>query len=181
MIKFNIMMTFLYIVLALIVLIIFLGLIAPKEFEVSRSIEMNKPLHDVFHYLKYTKNQDYWSPWKKKDPNMEQTFEGTDGEVGFISKWNGNKDVGSGEQEIKAIVHNDKIETELRFLKPWKSESDGYLKVEELSTDVTKVIWGFVGKNKFPFSIFMLFMNMDKAVGKDFEEGLDSLKEVLEN
>lgn len=30
-------------------------------------------------------------------------------------------------------------------------------------------------------SIVMLFMNMDKAVGKDFEEGLASLKEILEN
>jgi len=29
-------------------------------------------------------------------------------------------------------------------------------------------------------SIFMLFMNMDKTVGKDFEEGLDSLKQILE-
>jgi hypothetical protein len=26
-----------------------------------------------------------------------------------------------------------------------------------------------------------LFMNMDKTVGKDFEEGLASLKEILEN
>jgi hypothetical protein len=42
------------------------------------------------------------------------------------------------------------------------------------------VTWGFSGKNKFPFSIMMLFMNMDKAVGKDFEEGLDNLKSILE-
>jgi hypothetical protein len=26
----------------------------------------------------------------------------------------------------------------------------------------------------------MLFMNMDKAVGKDFEEGLASLKRIME-
>jgi hypothetical protein len=27
----------------------------------------------------------------------------------------------------------------------------------------------------------MLFMNMDKAVGKDFVEGLNTLKQLLEN
>jgi len=27
----------------------------------------------------------------------------------------------------------------------------------------------------------MLFMNMDKAVGKDFEEGLQDLKEIIES
>ncbi len=175
------MMTFLYIVLAIIVLIIILGLLAPKSYDVSRNIEINKALPDVFQYLKFIKNQNDWSPWKKKDPNFKQEFEGTDGEVGFISKWDGNKDVGTGEQEIKAIVHNDRIETELRFLKPWKSQSTGYLKVEEVSTNETKVIWGFTGKNKFPFSIFMLFFNFEKAVGKDFDDGLASLKEVLEN
>lgn len=174
-------MTFLYIVLAIIALIVILGLLAPKSYEVDRSIMVNKALPDVFQYIKFIKNQNDWSPWKKKDPNFTQEFEGTDGEVGFISKWEGNKEVGSGEQEIKAIIHNERIETELRFLKPWKSQCDGYIKVEEISANVTKVIWGFIGNNKFPFSIFMLFMNMDKAVGKDFEEGLDSLKQVLEN
>ena len=29
-------------------------------------------------------------------------------------------------------------------------------------------------------SIMMLFMNMDKMIGKDFEEGLSSLKEKME-
>lgn len=175
------MMIFFYVVLAIIGLIVILGLIAPKSYDVSRSIEINKPLPEVFQYLKYIKNQDYWSPWKKKDPNMLQEFEGIDGEVGFVSKWEGNKEVGSGEQEILGIVDNKVIETELRFLKPWKSQSDAYIKVEEISPNETKVIWGFTGKNKFPMSILMLFMNMEKAVGKDFEEGLENLKQVLEN
>lgn len=170
-----------YILLAIAILLLILGLIAPKSFEVNRSIIVNKPLSEVFDYLKYIKNQDDWSPWKKKDPDMKQTFEGTDGEVGFISKWEGNKVVGSGEQEIKRIVENESIETELRFLKPWKSQSDAYLRVVSLDSQQTNVTWGFSGKNKFPFSIFMLFMNMDKAVGKDFEEGLSNLKQQLEN
>ncbi len=171
----------LYIILAIAALLLILGLIAPKHYEVNRSIIVNKPVSEVFDYLKYIKNQDYWSPWKKKDPNMKQTFEGTDGEVGFISKWEGNKVVGSGEQEIKRIIENESIESELRFLKPWKSQSDAYLRVVGLDNKQTNVTWGFSGRNKFPFSIFMLFMNMDKAVGKDFEDGLNSLKQQLEN
>jgi len=41
--------------------------------------------------------------------------------------------------------------------------------------------WGFVGKSAFPMNVFMLFMNMDKAIGKDFEYGLKKLKRILEN
>ncbi len=175
------MTTLLYIVLGLVALIIILALIAPKNYHVHRDIVVDKPVSQVFDYLKYLKNQDEWSPWDKKDPDMKKDFEGTDGTVGAISKWEGNKEVGMGEQELTRIVENDVVESRLRFLKPWKSESDAYLKVNEAGNEGTKVTWGFSGKNKFPFSIMMLFMNMDKAVGKDFEEGLASLKNVLEN
>ena len=173
-------MTFLYIVFAIIALIIILGILAPKSYEVNRSIVVNKPLSEVFLYLKYIENQNYWSPWKKKDPDMKQTYEGVDGEVGFISKWEGNKDVGTGEQEIKKIVENKRIDTELRFLKPWKSKSNGYISIEETEDGNTKVIWGFTGNNPIPFNVFMLFFSFEKTVGKDFQEGLSNLKQVLE-
>jgi hypothetical protein len=123
---------------------------------------------------------DEWSPWAEKDPNMEKKFTGIDGEVGAVSYWNGNKDVGEGEQEIIRIEEGKRIDTELRFLKPWKSTSDCYTVVDGEANGGTKVTWGFSGKNKFPMSIMMLFMSMDKMVGKDFEMGLKKLKTVLE-
>jgi hypothetical protein len=174
------MIILLYILAGIVFIILILGLIAPKSYNVSRSIEIAKPKDVVFENLKFLKNQDAWSPWNKKDPNMEKKFTGTDGEVGAISYWNGNKDVGEGEQELTKIVNGERIESELRFLKPWKSTSDAYITTEEVGESSTMVTWGFSGKNKFPTSIFMLFMNMDKAVGGDFEEGLASLKELLE-
>jgi hypothetical protein len=173
--------TVLYILAGIVVLIFILALIAPKSYDVNRKITVQKSVPEVFEYLKYLKNQDNWSPWGKRDPKMKKEFVGSDGEIGATSKWEGNKDVGSGEQEITRIVENEVIESELRFLKPWKSQSDAYLRVKEAGAGETEVTWGFNGKNKFPMSIMMLFMNMDKAVGKDFEEGLASLKEILEH
>lgn len=174
------MSTIIYIVLIVIVLIIILAFLAPKKYDVSRSISINKPLPEVFSYLKLLKNQDNWSPWAEKDPKMIKSFKGTDGEVGFVSAWVGNKEVGEGEQEILGIVENEVLYTQLRFLKPFKSTSNAYLKVSKDGIG-TKVKWGFSGENKFPVSIMMLFMNMDKAVGKDFEYGLNKLQQILEN
>ena len=174
------MTTVLYILLAIVIIVAFLAIIAPKSYDVNRSVSINRPISQVFDYLKHLKKQTEWSPWEKKDPNMKKDFVGVDGQVGAISKWEGNKDVGTGEQEITRIVENEVIESNLRFFKPWKSESDAYLKVKEEGEGQTLVTWGFAGKNKFPVSIMMLFMNMDKAIGKDFEEGLSNLKSVLE-
>lgn len=170
-----------YILLGIIALVLILGLIAPKDFELNRTIEIKRPVSEVYNYLKYIKNQDEWSPWKKKDPDMKQSFEGTDGQPGFVSKWEGNKHVGMGEQELISLEENKEVISELRFLKPWKSQSDAYLRVSPTSENRTNVTWGFSGRNKFPFNAMMLFMSMEKSVGKDFEEGLASLKEVLEN
>lgn len=169
----------LYIIVGIVLLIIVLALIAPKTYHVSRHVEISKPKNEVFEYLKSLKKMDDWSPWATRDPNMEKKFTGVDGEVGAVSYWNGNKDVGEGEQEITKIVEGERIESELRFLKPWKSTSDCYIQVGDQNGQ-TKVTWGFTGKNKFPMSIMMLFMNMDKMVGKDFEEGLKNLKAVFE-
>ncbi len=174
-------MTALYVVVAIIAIILLLALAAPKMYNVSRSIIINQPVSEVFNYLKHIKNQDEWSPWKKKDPLMKQEHIGVDGEVGFIAKWEGNKDVGTGEQEIVKITKNESIESQLRFYKPWKSQSDAYLRTKAIDNNSTKVVWGFSGVNKPPSNIFFLFFNMDKTVGKDFEEGLNDLKQLLES
>ncbi|EAR14439.1 MULTISPECIES: SRPBCC family protein [Robiginitalea] len=174
-------MTFIYILAAILVLLIILYLIAPARYDVSRNILINRPPAVVFEYLKYLKNQDEWSPWAKRDPDMKKEYRGTDGTVGFVSSWEGNKEVGAGEQEITRIQEGSRIESELRFLKPWKSTSDAYIEVEPAAGDATRVRWGFSGQNGFPMRLMMLVMSMDKMVGKDFEEGLASLKTRLES
>lgn len=170
----------LYLVVGIVALVVLLALIAPKTYHVSRSVVIEKPRSEVFTYLRSLKNMDDWSPWAKKDPNMEKKITGTDGEVGAVSYWNGNKEVGEGEQEITKIVPEERIESELRFLKPFASTSDAYLQIDEVDASSSKVTWGFSGKNKFPMSIMMLFMSMDKMVGKDFESGLSDLKSRLQ-
>ncbi|GAA4900802.1 SRPBCC family protein [Flaviramulus aquimarinus] len=171
----------LYAIIVIVTVFVFLVLIAPKSYEVNRSIVIKRRLSEVFQYLKYIKNQDYWSPWKRKDPNMKQEYLGNDGEVGFIVKWEGNHDVGIGEQEILEIKDNEEIKSQLRFFKPWKSVSEAHIRVLKLDRNQTEVTWGFSGNNPIPFNIFMLFFNFEKTVGKDFEEGLASLKNILED
>ncbi|TDS15353.1 polyketide cyclase/dehydrase/lipid transport protein [Maribacter caenipelagi] len=175
------MYTVFIIITIVVTLVIILALIAPKGYEVSRSIELDHSPEKVWQHLKFLKKQQEWSPWARKDLNMDLTFTGVDGEIGATSHWSGNKDVGEGEQEITRIVEGERIEQDLRFLKPYKSQSDCYMTLEEYEVNKSKVTWGFTGKNKFPMSIMMLFMSMDKMVGKDFEQGLQNLKHNLNN
>lgn len=174
------MLITIYILAGLLALVIILAAIGPKKYDVSRAIVIHKPVTEVFPYVKLVKNQDHWSPWKAKDPNMMQTYSGQDGTVGFKASWRGNKQVGEGSQTISGIKEGERIDTQMVFLKPFKSTSEAYYIFHPEDQDKTKIIWGIKGENKFPVTIMMNFINMDKAVGKDFDEGLGNLKRILE-
>jgi uncharacterized protein YndB with AHSA1/START domain len=157
------------------------GLVAPKEFKSEREIVINKPKAEVFAYLKMLKNQDTWGPWSKKDPAMKKEFRGTDGTVGFVSAWDSEKgDVGAGEQEIKKIAEGKRIDYELRFKRPFESIVDAHIITESVGDNQTKVRWGSSGNMPFPLNAMMLVMDIDKEMGKDFEEGLANLKTIME-
>jgi len=174
------MKTALYIITCLIVLVFILHLLAPKNYHVERKIVVNSQIDNVFKSLCSLKEQQIWSPWAEMDANMKIEYRGVDGEVGSVSHWIGNKEVGEGEQEIMKIEGNTNIETELPFLKPFESTSTGFFQVQELDKS-TEVIWGFHGKNKFPTTIIMLFMDMEKQIGPNFEKGLSKFKAYIEN
>lgn len=161
--------------------VVILAFVSPTEFSVERDIEIAKPKAEVFAYLKPLKNQNEWGPWTKRDPNVKLTYEGTDGEVGFISKWDSDhEELGTGEQEIKKIVEGERIDYELRFIKPWEATNNAWMITEESGAEKTKVRWGFSGEMPRPMNLMLVFTDFEALIGKDFEDGLKNLKEVVE-
>lgn len=170
------------IVLGIIIVIPFIiALFVKKEYDVAREIVINKPKTEVFDYIKFLKNQDNYSKWANMDPAMKKTFTGTDGEVGFISAWESkDENVGMGEQEIKKITTGERIDYELRFIKPFEATDNAFMTTATLNDNQTKVTWGFNGKMKYPMNLMLLFMDMEKMLGDDLQSGLDKLKIELE-
>lgn len=165
----------------LVAIVAVLAFIAPTGIKVERSITINKPKAEVFDYLRLLKNQSNWGTWFKKDPGMKLESRGTDGTVGYVSAWDSqNADVGAGEQEITKIVDGERVDTQLRFKRPFESQSDAYMIAESAGDVQTKVRWGFSGSMPRPMNVMLLMMDMDKEVGKDFDEGLNNLKNILE-
>src|SRR6187549_796505 len=114
--------TIILIVLAgIIALLLIIALFMKKEHYVNREIVINAPRQKVFDFLKLLRNQDQFNKWATADKeNRKEEFKGTDGTVGFIYSWSGNKSAGLGEKEIMNIVEGKRIETEIRFVKPMR-------------------------------------------------------------
>jgi uncharacterized protein YndB with AHSA1/START domain len=177
----KIFVTILIVLAVVIVILLVIGLFTKKEYTIEKEVTINKPKQGVFSYIKLLKNQNNYSKWATMDPNMKQSFIGTDGEVGFVSAWDSeDKNVGKGEQEIKKITEGERIDYEIRFIKPFEAIAISYMTTEAISEKQTKVKWGFIGNMKYPMNLMLLFMNMEKMVGNDLNIGLTNLKGVLE-
>jgi hypothetical protein len=155
-----------------------IALFVEKEYSVEREITIKKPKSQVFNYVKHLRNQDNYSKWVRMDPNMKKNFRGTDGTVGFVYSWDGNKDAGKGTQEIKNIIEGERVDVEIRFIKPFEAVATAPIITEPVADNQTKVKWALKGKSNYPMNIMNLFM--DNMLGKDLESSLATLKDILE-
>ena len=174
----RIIKTILKIIVALVIILLVAALFMSKDYTVEKSITINKPKTEVFNYIRSLKNQDNFSKWASMDPSMKKSSRGTDETVGFTTMWEGNSDVGKGEQEIKKIEEGKRIDFELRFEKPMKDVAQAYMTTDSTGANQTLVKWGINGHMPYPRNIMGLFMN--KLLGGDFEVGLANLKVLME-
>lgn len=163
-------------VIALLILIaipLIAAIFVSREFTAGSEIIINRPKQEVFDYVKHIGNQENYGVWQLSDPDLKKTVEGVDGTVGFVYRWEGEK-TGKGMQTITAIQENERIESELDF--GFGEPAKSYLTVEDAAAGQTKVSWGISGKSPYPFNLMGLFYDMNK----DFDQGLQNLKKVLE-
>ena len=177
-------MKFLRFILWLLVLIIVVGLVLmfvmPTKVHVERSVVAQAPASVVYKHIAQLKNFNEWTVWGKKDSTNKYMYEGTDGTIGAVSNWKGDpKTTGEGSMKIVALEPDKSAKYHMVFIKPRASEADSYVNLQD-SSGMTKVTWGFDMETPRPWNIFNLFFNLDKMLGKDFEDGLANLKATSE-
>ncbi len=169
------------VIIALIMILLIISLVLPKEIKIEQPVVIHAPVEEVFPQVSHLQKMEAWSPWKDYDPDMKVTYEGVDGKVGAIYMWEGNKDVGRGQQEIITLKDNELIEIKLSFFEPWESESDIYFTFDEAAEGKTEVIWGYVEEAPVPKNLMMAAFGVKKSLEKEFDKGLLRLKKVCEN
>ena len=177
----SILITIISVIIGLIVLLLIIALFLKKEYTIEREVAITQPSFSVFNYIKYIKNQDLYSVWNQLDPAMKKTYTGTDGTVGFVYAWDSNnKKAGKGEQEITFIKEGERMDAAIHFIKPFEGRSIASMTTTPAGTNQTKVKWSIEGKMNYPMNAMLLFMNMEKMIGGDLEDGLANLKKILE-
>jgi len=172
-----------YIIIILVLIIaafLVMGLTSPANFAVVREADFNAAPAKVFAQINDFRNWAAWSPWEKMDPNMTRSFSGEASGVGAKYAWVGNKKVGEGSMEITSAESNKNMQLDLNFLKPFEARNVTEFTLSS-NGNGTHLKWEMRGHTPFILRVMKLFFDMDKIVGKDFENGLANLKKIVEN
>jgi len=167
-------------IVAVIVLLVLFIATRPSSFHIERSITIGVPPEMAFAQVNDFHKWTAWSPWEKVDPEMKRTFEGAPSGTGAIYTWVGNDKVGQGRMTIEKSDKPARISIKLEFIKPWTA-TNAVTFTFAPAPEGTKMTWAMDGQHNFMAKAFMVFMNLDKMIGGDFERGLAALKTVAES
>jgi hypothetical protein len=153
----------------------------PEAYHVERSIDLKSPPEVAFATVSDFKAFPQWSPWQKRDPAMKTTLSSPSSGAGASYAWEGNKEVGKGKMTMVESAAPNRIKIRLEFQEPFASTADTGFDIKSNPAGGSTVTWWMDGKNNFMGKAFAVFMDMDKMIGKDYEEGLANLKRVVES
>ncbi|MBK9720975.1 MAG: SRPBCC family protein [Saprospiraceae bacterium] len=163
----------------LVTLYLISAFIAKSNYKVERKSIINAPQKLVYNQVGILRNWDSWSPWVERDPSVQNTYEGKDGEKASIMKWVGDKDLtGTGQIEITEVDPPNGLNYKLTFKVPFEMSSKGTFLLSAVDPGKTNITWSDEGDIPFLMRPMMMFMDMDKQIGPDFERGLVKLDSI---
>lgn len=171
----------LYVIIGIGAIYLIMCLFGPSKIKVERSIDIKtSSIEDLQHHLADFKLfHDKWSPWTKRDPKMKTIYSGECCEPGSSYRWESEVDsVGKGTMTFNKFTPDSVLMT-LSF--DGMGDNELYF-ITKPSTDGTiNVTWGVVFDIGFFGRAPMIFINMDKIIGGDYENGLSKLKQEIES
>lgn len=161
--------------LAAILMAVSIGL--PAHVTVARSVVINAPEFALFPYLNDLHNFKDWSPWKKRDPDLDIAYSGNEKGKGAAIAWTSQKkSVGTGSMEITESEPNRRIGMDVNLN---GLEGTSAFELAPAGSG-SKLTWNFgFETGSSPLKRWKGLM-LDGLVGTEYRAALDTVKEKIE-
>lgn len=151
----------------------------PDVSRIARSARIEALADRVFPLINELPTWQAWSPYEKKDPDMQRSFTGPAAGVGAQYAWAGDRNIGEGRMEIVESAAPSKVAIRLEFLKPFRHTAMADFTLQPAGEGTT-VTWTMTGPANLMSKVMSIFFDFDKMIGGDFEAGLADLKALAE-
>lgn len=160
-------------------ILLILGFIAPKRYDLVHVQQIAAPKSDVYPFLNTLQMMHQWSGIVPQSDEVIFTYGGTAGTVGSEVHWEHQGKAQEGRETITKVIPLDRIETDIRYIRPWESLNSSVFTMTG-EGDTTVIQWNFHGHSPFPFNIRHLFVDMAARLGPRHEAALDRLRRLSE-
>ncbi len=172
-----------WILLGLIIFLLLVSFFLPATVRIQRTKYISASPSTVYGLLNNLKTYDDWMPWNRIDPNMQKNYGSlTEGPGASYSWSSANKKVGVGTLTITGSEPDRQVLTSLQFGDMPATLGGWTLSPRDTGTLVNWYMDAKMTGSNPIYSMMGKYMGlfMDKMVGPDFEQGLDSLSALAE-
>jgi uncharacterized protein YndB with AHSA1/START domain len=163
-----------YAILGLLLVLLAISFLLPSEQRIESSVKINAPVQLVFEQINDLRNWEYWSPWKKMDPEMEMSYSNPPSGKGAFFHWqSADPRIGNGKLMITEVVPGKKIITAMDFEKMDDNTAEFSFAEEKKSVVVTWSMVHNIGNN--PVRKYGALFQKG-AMRKVFDKGLANIK-----
>lgn len=149
----------------------------PDEFRIERRLRIDASPDKLWPLIGELRAFNRWNPYERKDPLIKGSYSGPPTGVGSRYAWESDK-VGVGSLEITGQQLGKAIQMKLDFIKPFEAHNQAEFRLIPHADGSTEVIWTMHGPSNFISKVMGVVFNMDKMVGRDFEDGLSNLQQL---
>ena len=162
---------------AFLLILIIIGFALPRTHQIEVTAEIDAHPATVFALVNDFRRASLWAPWANIDPNARFLYSGAVRGEGAIVTWDGSI-IGSGNQ---MIIESRPFEYVGIALSPGEpGEAKSWFNLRE-GVGTTIVSWGFEADYGINIVGRYFASMMGGIVARDYQIGLDSLKELAES
>ncbi len=166
------------VLLAALALLLIYAATRPDTFRVERSLRIQAPPERLIAMIGDLRQFNRWNPYERKDPALKGRYGGSTQGPGAQYAWESDK-VGTGSLEITALQAPTRVAMKLDFVKPFAAHNQVEFTLQP-DAGGTRVRWAMHGPAPYVSKLMGVLFDMDRMVGRDFEDGLNNLKALAE-
>ena len=163
----------------LVVAVLLFAATKPSTFHIQRSLTIQAPADKIFPLINDLRNWPRWAPQDRDDSTMKRSFSGAESGVSAMSSWSGTGSTGKGTMTITESTPARSVTMNVDWTRPFVARNVNQFTLEP-NGNTTNVTWSMQGPNLYMMKLMGVFTNMDRMMGRHFEEGLANLKAEAE-